>query len=73
MKSSFNRLIAVGLLLAIAAMTAIAWISSYHGWWLPLELLSHFQVQYFSLSLLLLLRCVSPDGDRSSCVDYFAA
>ncbi len=39
---------------AIAIITLLAYYTSYFGWTIYFELLSHFQVQYFILSLLLL-------------------
>ena len=40
---------------SIVGITMLALVSSWLGWWLPLELASHFQVQYTIASLLLWL------------------
>jgi hypothetical protein len=50
-----NSTIAMILLLAIAMVVGIGLITSYFGWPFYLEILSHFQPQYFGLSLVLLM------------------
>jgi endonuclease/exonuclease/phosphatase (EEP) superfamily protein YafD len=50
-----NSTIATILLLAIAAIVGIGLIASRFGWPLYLEILSHFQRQYFVVSLVLLM------------------
>lgn len=39
------------LCLGMIIVSLIAWLSSLYGWILPIEILSHFQVQYFIISL----------------------
>ncbi len=51
-RSRFGHLLAWGLLVGVGVVTAIALISSHFGWPLYLELLSHFQRQYWGLSVL---------------------
>ncbi len=60
--SHFGQLISAIVFGAIALLTIGAYATSRYGWPIYLELLSHFQVQYFVLSLVLLgillfLRC----------------
>jgi hypothetical protein len=61
-KSGRSSTIATFLLLAIALVVGIGLIASYLVWPFYLEILSHFQLQYLGLSLVLLtaialLRC----------------
>ena len=53
-RSRWRELISLFVLIAIALITVFAYFVSYYGWTIYLELLSHFQVQYFILSLVLL-------------------
>lgn len=50
-----SRLLSVLLLGAIASLTLFAYLTSFYGWSLYLELASHFQVQYFIIALILLV------------------
>ena len=52
--SSWQELISLLILVAIALITIFAYFTSYYGWLIYLELFSHFQVQYFILALVLL-------------------
>lgn len=54
-QSGMNSTAAGGLLAAIALFVGIGLIASYFGWPLYLEIPSHFQLQYFGLSLVLLM------------------
>jgi endonuclease/exonuclease/phosphatase (EEP) superfamily protein YafD len=49
-----NRVISLLALVAIVAIALIAHLTSRYGWAIYLELLSHFQVQYFVIALVLL-------------------
>jgi endonuclease/exonuclease/phosphatase (EEP) superfamily protein YafD len=53
MKIEIRKAIAYGLFLIILGVGAIALFSSYAGWSIYLEILSHFQVQHLSISLIL--------------------
>lgn len=52
---AWKTLLSYSLFAAIWGLGAIALLTSRYGWPIYLELLSHFQVQYFVLSLLLLV------------------
>ena len=53
--SNWRDLISLLVLTAIAIITIFAYFASYYGWKLYLEIFSHFQVQYFLISLFLLI------------------
>ncbi|MFB6276131.1 MAG: endonuclease/exonuclease/phosphatase family protein [Halothece sp.] len=50
--------------LGIVIVSLIAWLSSLYGWILPIELFSHFQVQYLIISLFLLFGLILVVGDK---------
>lgn len=54
-KSCFVTALAWLLLLGIVVITAIALVTSRYGWKIYLEVLSHFQLQYFLLSVVSLV------------------
>jgi endonuclease/exonuclease/phosphatase (EEP) superfamily protein YafD len=53
MKSILQRFVAPVALLLILLLTAVGFVTAHYGWPIYLELLSHFQVQYWVLVLLL--------------------
>lgn len=52
-RSHWQELISLLIVVAIASITVFAYFVSYYGWKIYLEILAHFQVQYFVLSLVL--------------------
>ncbi|MGD1931970.1 MAG: endonuclease/exonuclease/phosphatase family protein [Leptolyngbyaceae cyanobacterium] len=76
-KSCLANVAAWLLLLGIVALTAIAFFSSSYGWPIYLELLSHFQLQYWVLSTISLVgigltRCKIPALIGLTCVAALA-
>ena len=76
--SSLTRCFAWTVLIGILAVTAIALLTSRYGWPLYLELLSHFQLQYWVLSVIGLViigltRCKIPVFVGLLCVAALSA
>ncbi|MEM9503846.1 MAG: hypothetical protein AAGA01_07800, partial [Cyanobacteria bacterium P01_E01_bin.43] len=76
--SSLTRCFAWTVLIGILAVTTIALLTSRYGWPLYLELLSHFQLQYWVLSVIGLViigltRCKIPVFVGLLCVAALSA
>jgi len=59
-----KRLLTYVFCLSLFVVSLIAWLSNLYGWVLPIELFSHFQAQYFIISLFFILGLLLVSRDQ---------